>query len=202
MVQQWVHDVRQWATDDSIDARQDDQHVLQRSIEQICLGVYQKKASLYNQTDSNKIRQMRRRKLGEEKKKLFEAIKQYNAQVPEEEGINEQMVESRLSMVGHASGEDSLIWPWEVYSTESTSILTKKKIFDAYMSKMRLQEEKIIILREMRQHCTHLRGLAEGIRKQIADMSEGNRGSLTDEGHCGLQCLLQERLAAQDTAWF
>lgn len=105
------------------------------------------------------------------------------------------MVESRLSMVGHASGEDSLIWPWEVHSTESTSILTKKKIFDAYMSKMRLQEEKILILREMRQHCTHLRGLAEGIRKQIADMSEGNRGSLTDEGHCGLQCLLQERLA-------
>ncbi|KTF77271.1 hypothetical protein cypCar_00046864 [Cyprinus carpio] len=102
MVQQWVHDVRQWATD-----------------------------------DSNKIRQMRRRKLGDEKRKLFEAIKRYNEQVPEEEGINEQMVESRLSMVGHASGEDSLIWPWEVHST----------------------------------------------------------GSLTDEGHCGLQCLLQERLA-------
>ncbi|XP_052473356.1 uncharacterized protein LOC128029544 isoform X2 [Carassius gibelio] len=180
---------------DSIDVRQDDQHILQRSIEHICMGVYQKKASLYNQTDSNKIRQMRRRKLGEEKRKLFEAIKRYNEQVPEKEGINEQMVESRLSMVGHGSGEDSLIWPWEVHSTESTNILTKKKIFDAYMSKMRLQEEKILILREMRQHCTYLRGLADGIRKLIAEMSGGNRGSLTDEGHCGLQCLLQERLA-------
>ncbi|RXN07832.1 CD209 antigen-like protein [Labeo rohita] len=160
MVQQWVHDVRQWATD-----------------------------------DSNKIRQLRRRKLGDEKRKLFEAIKQYNEQVPEEEGINEEMVESRLSVVGHASGEEILIWPWEVHSTESTNILTKKKIFDAYMSKMRLQEEKILILREMRQHCTYLRGLADSIRKLIAEMSEGNRGSLTEEGHCGLCCLLQEKLA-------
>ncbi|KAL0150725.1 hypothetical protein M9458_051198, partial [Cirrhinus mrigala] len=125
---------------------------------------------------SNKIRQMRRRKLGDEKRKLFEAIKQYNEQVPEEEGINEEMVESRLSVVGHASGEEILIWPWEVHSTESTNILTKKKIFDAYMSKMRLQEEKILILREMRQHCTYLRGLADSIRKLIAEMSEGNRG--------------------------
>ncbi|RXN13649.1 hypothetical protein ROHU_009549 [Labeo rohita] len=159
MVQQWVHDVRQWATD-----------------------------------DSNKIRQLRRRKLGDEKRKLFEAIKQYNEQVPEEEGINEEMVESRLSVVGHASGEEILIWPWEVHSTESTNILTKK-IFDAYMSKMRLQEEKILILREMRQHCTYLRGLADSIRKLIAEMSGGNRGSLTEEGHCGLCCLLQEKLA-------
>ncbi|XP_050957492.1 uncharacterized protein LOC127158372, partial [Labeo rohita] len=143
------------ATSDSVDARQGDQHILQRSIEHMCLGVYQKKASLYNQTDSNKIRQLRRRKLGDEKRKLFEAIKQYNEQVPEEEGINEEMVESRLSVVGHASGEEILIWPWEVHSTESTNILTKKKIFDAYMSKMRLQEEKILILREMRQHCTY-----------------------------------------------
>ncbi|XP_050960579.1 uncharacterized protein LOC127161868 [Labeo rohita] len=195
MVQQWVHDVRQWATDDSVDARQGDQHTLQRSIEHMCLGVYQKKASLYNQTDSNKIRQLRRRKLGDEKRKLFEAIKQYNEQVPEEEGINEEMVESRLSVVGHASGEEILIWPWEVHSTESTNILTKKKIFDAYMSKMRLQEEKILILREMRQHCTYLRGLADSIRKLIAEMSGGNRGSLTEEGHCGLCCLLQEKLA-------
>lgn len=73
--------------------------------------------------DSNKIRQMRRRKLGEEKRKLFEAIKRYNEQVPEKEGINEQMVESRLSMVGHGSGEDSLIWPWEVHSTGMEQLL-------------------------------------------------------------------------------
>ncbi len=48
---------------------------------------------------------------GDEKRKLFEVIKQYNEQVPEEQGINEEMVERRLSEVGHASGEDSLIWP-------------------------------------------------------------------------------------------
>ncbi|XP_030294392.1 uncharacterized protein LOC115594434 isoform X3 [Sparus aurata] len=43
MVHQWVHDVRQWATDDSADTRCEDQHSLQRSIEQMFLGVHQKK---------------------------------------------------------------------------------------------------------------------------------------------------------------
>ncbi|RXN07520.1 hypothetical protein ROHU_011936 [Labeo rohita] len=64
------------------------------------------------------------------RKENSEAIKRYNKQVPEEEGINEEMVESRLSVVGQGSGEESLIWPWEVHRTESTNILTKKIIFD------------------------------------------------------------------------
>lgn len=66
--------------------------------------------------DSNKIRHLRRRKLGEEKKKLFQTIKTYNEQVPEEERIDEDKVESRLSVVGQESGTDSLIWPWELHS--------------------------------------------------------------------------------------
>ena len=66
--------------------------------------------------DSNKIRQLRRRKLGEEKKKLFEKIKLYNEQVADEERILEDKVESRLSVVEGDSGADCLIWPWEVHS--------------------------------------------------------------------------------------
>ncbi|XDV48568.1 hypothetical protein PO909_017965 [Leuciscus waleckii] len=50
IVHQWVHDVRQWASDDSVGTRCDDQHNLQKSIEQMFLGVHQKKASLYNHT--------------------------------------------------------------------------------------------------------------------------------------------------------
>ncbi|XP_056138219.1 uncharacterized protein LOC130114380 [Lampris incognitus] len=194
MVEQWVHDVRQWATDDCVGTRCDDQHNLQQSIEHMFLGVHQKKASLYTQTDSNKIHHLRRRKLGEEKKKLFETIKLYNEQVPDEEQIDEAKVESRLSVVGDDSGAD-LIWPWEVHSSDSSNILTKK-IFDAYISKVQLQEEKVIVMREMRQHCTYPRNLAASIRTKISQMSSvRNSESLSEEGHRGLCCLLQKRLA-------
>ncbi|XP_039681977.1 uncharacterized protein LOC120575326 [Perca fluviatilis] len=178
MVHQWVHDVREWASDDSAGTRCDDQQPLQESIEEMFLAVHHRKASLYNQTDSNKIRQLRRRKLGEEKKKLFEKIKLYNEQVADEERILEEKVESRLSVVEGDSGADCLIWPWEVHSRESSNILTKKKIFDVYMSKMRLQEEKIILMREMKQHCTYLRKLAWSLRKMMSEMSSG-RNSVT-----------------------
>jgi len=56
-------------------------------------------------------------------------------------------------------------------TSESSNILTKKKIFDVYMSKVRLQEEKIIVMREMRQHCTYLRKLSGNIRTRISEMS-------------------------------
>ncbi|KAL7397175.1 hypothetical protein ABVT39_017999 [Epinephelus coioides] len=128
---------------DSAGSRCDD---LQQSIEQMFLGVHQKKARLYTQTDSNKIRHLRRRKLGEEKKKLLEMIKLNNEQVPHEEWIDVEKVESRLSVVGPDSGTD-LIWPWEVHSSDSSNILTKKKIFDAYMSKVRLEEEKEVLVK-------------------------------------------------------
>ncbi|XP_077061924.1 uncharacterized protein LOC143714596 [Siphateles boraxobius] len=157
-----------------------------------CFLVFiKKKASLYNQTDSNKVRHLRRRKLWEEKRKLLETIKLYNEQVADEERIVEEKVESRLS-VGEG---DSLLWPWEMHSSESSNIFTKKKIFDVYMSKVRLQEEKIIVMREMRQHCTYLRKLSGNIRTRISEMSfVRNSGSLSEEGHRGLLCLLQKRL--------
>lgn len=64
-------------------------------------------------------------------------------------------------------------------TSESSNILTKKKIFDVYMSKVRLQEEKIIVMREMRQHCTYLRELAGNIRTVISEMSSGrNSGKM------------------------
>ncbi|CAL8383211.1 unnamed protein product [Gadus morhua 'NCC'] len=90
MVHQWVEDVRQWAKADAVGTGSDDQHQLQKSIEEIFLGVHQKKENLYNQTDSNKIRNLRRRKLWTEKKKLFEKIWLYNQQEPEEERIVEE----------------------------------------------------------------------------------------------------------------
>ncbi|KAK2906701.1 hypothetical protein Q8A67_005686 [Cirrhinus molitorella] len=193
IVHQWVHDVRQWATDGT--RCDDDQSNLQKSIEQMFLGVHQKKASLYNQTDSNKIRHLRRRRLWEEKRKLFDTIKLYNEQVPDEERIVEEKVVSGLSVAGGDREAESVIWPWEVHSSESSNILTKKKIFDAYMSKVRHEEEKIIVMREMRQHCTYLKRMADNIRTVISEISSGRNRCLNEEGHRGLLCLLQKRLA-------
>ncbi|KAF4119115.1 hypothetical protein G5714_001166 [Onychostoma macrolepis] len=62
--------------------------------------------------DSNKIRHLHRRKLWEEKRKLLQAIKLYNEQVPDEEHIAEEKVE------GGDSGAGSIIWPWKVHSSE------------------------------------------------------------------------------------
>lgn len=53
-------------------------------------------------------------------------------------------------------------------TSESSNILTKKKKFDVYMSTLRFQEEKIILIREMRQHCTYLRRLAASITSEIS----------------------------------
>lgn len=64
---------------------------------------------LCNCIDSNKIRHLQRRKLGEEKRKIFETIKFYNEQVPDEERIVEEKVESRPSVVGGDTESDSLI---------------------------------------------------------------------------------------------
>ncbi|XP_062320899.1 uncharacterized protein LOC134023010 isoform X2 [Osmerus eperlanus] len=129
------------------------------------------------------------------RRELFDSIKCYNEQVPDEERIAEEKVENGLSVVGGDSGADSLIWPWEVNNSESSNILTKKKIFDVYMSTLRLQEEKIILMREMRQHCTYLGRLAESIRAITSEMSSGRNNGLSDEGHRGLLCLLKKKLA-------
>ncbi|XP_059902693.1 uncharacterized protein LOC132453773 [Gadus macrocephalus] len=195
MVHQWVEDVRQWAKADAVGSGSDDQHQLQKSIEEIFLGVHQKKANLYNQTDGNKIRHLRRRKLWTEKKKLFEKIRLYNQQVPEEERIVEEKVEGKLSLLGGNDEEDSLIWPWEMHSSGISNIAKKKRIFDACMAKMRVQEEKVILVREMRNHCAYLNQLAGSIRKMTTEMSSGeSRGNVSEEGHRGLICLLRKRL--------
>ncbi|KAI4824974.1 hypothetical protein KUCAC02_020680 [Chaenocephalus aceratus] len=121
-VQQWGNDVRDWATNDNTSG---DNQSLQRSIEQLFLGLCQKKACLYRQTDSNKIRQLRRKRLREEKTKLLAAIHQYNTGQPPETEIQEEEVERRPSAEQQTT--DSLIWPWEVQSNESVSILAQKK---------------------------------------------------------------------------
>ncbi|KAK5902875.1 hypothetical protein CesoFtcFv8_008089 [Champsocephalus esox] len=187
-VQQWVNDVRDWATNDNTSG---DNQSLQRSIEQLFLGLCQKKACLYRQTGK------RRKRLREEKTKLFAAIRQYNTGQPPETEIQEDEVERRLSAEQQTT--DSLIWPWEVQSDESVSILAQKKVFDAYMGKRRLVEERAIIVREMRQHCLYLRSQDDKIRMQMQHVSCGGHSDMTQEGRDGLASLLKKILADVDT---
>ncbi|KAI9525207.1 hypothetical protein NQZ68_009887 [Dissostichus eleginoides] len=175
----------------------DDNQSLQMSIEQLFLGLCQKKACLYRQTDSNQIRQLRRKRLREEKTKLLAAIRQYNTGQPPEGEIQEEEAERSLSAEQQTT--DTLIWPWEVQSDESVSILAKKKVFDAYMGKRRLVEERAIIVREMRQHCLYLRSQADKIRMQMQHVSCGGHSDMTQEGRDGLVSLLKKRLADVDT---
>ncbi|KAK5876394.1 hypothetical protein CesoFtcFv8_025752 [Champsocephalus esox] len=192
-VQQWVNDVRDWATNDNTSG---DNQSLQRSIEQLFLGLCQKKACLYRQTDSNTIRQLRRKSLREEKTKLLATIRQYNTGQPPEGEIQEE-VERRPSAEQQTT--DSLIRPWEVQSDESVSILAQKKVLDANMGKRRLVEERAILVREMRQHCLYLRSQADKIRMQMQHVSCGGHSDMTQEGRDGLASLLKKRLADVDT---
>ncbi|XP_058624297.1 uncharacterized protein LOC131535808 [Onychostoma macrolepis] len=60
------------------DLRTDDPVALQHLIEGLFLGIQQKKRDLYRVTDHNKQRHKIRRRIREDKKKLFNAISQYN----------------------------------------------------------------------------------------------------------------------------
>ncbi|KTF79310.1 hypothetical protein cypCar_00042947, partial [Cyprinus carpio] len=60
------------------DLRTDDPVALQHLIEGLFLGIQQKKRDLYRVTNRNKQRHKIQRRIREDKKKLFNAISQYN----------------------------------------------------------------------------------------------------------------------------
>ncbi|XP_077053383.1 uncharacterized protein LOC143703263 [Siphateles boraxobius] len=60
------------------DLRTDDPVALQHLIEGLFLGIQQKKRDLHRVTDRNKQRHKIRRRIREDKKKLYNAISQYN----------------------------------------------------------------------------------------------------------------------------
>ncbi|KTF71030.1 hypothetical protein cypCar_00047842, partial [Cyprinus carpio] len=103
-LQQWVIDVTQWAVDTPDDLRTDDPVALQHLIEGLFLGIQQKKRNLYRVTDRNKQRHKIRRWIREDKKKLFNAISQYNDLPTTTESVDS--VEDLLAT-------ESPIWPWD-----------------------------------------------------------------------------------------
>ncbi|XP_056597167.1 uncharacterized protein LOC130415452 isoform X2 [Triplophysa dalaica] len=160
-LQQWVTDVRQWAVDTPDDLRTDDPVALQHLIEGLFLGIQQKKRDLYRVTDRNKQRHKIRRRIGEDKKKLFNAISQYDGLPTTTESVGS--IEDLLTT-------ESPIWPWD--SEPDTSLGMKKKVFDKVMQLERLIEEEAVLVEEMKQHWTQLTRTYRALKDQARAVSD------------------------------
>nr|XP_055065316.1 uncharacterized protein LOC129447577 isoform X2 [Misgurnus anguillicaudatus] len=188
-LQQWVTDVRQWAVDTPDDLRTDDPVALQHLIEGLFLGIQQKKRDLYRVTDRNKQRHKIRRRIGEDKKRLFIAISQYNDLPNTTESVHS--VEDLLAT-------ESPIWPWD--SESDTSLAMKKKVFDKVMQLERLIEEEAILVEEMKQHWTlDLTRTYRALKNQASVLSEdlatqSYPSGLSVQAYHGLHSAVLQRL--------
>ncbi|KAI2655906.1 Alanine--tRNA ligase [Labeo rohita] len=121
-----------------------DLKLLQEEIEGLTVSIKRCTQRLYSQTDSNKRCHSLRHRRNEEKKKLAAAVEDYNRRADPSQ---------KLGPVEDFFTDEAVALPWEIPSSnESGSFLTKRKIFDKVMAVRRLEEEKALILKEMKQH--------------------------------------------------
>ncbi|XP_073679987.1 uncharacterized protein [Garra rufa] len=190
-VDRWVCDVRHWAATGMSYSRlfnkkrssHSSQEELQREIDEIIYSIRRKKQDLYRQNDSSRTRQRKRRRLGELKKTLGEKIVLYNA-IPGCEGKIDTEAACSLSDV---------ILPWEAQG-DVVSLRLKRRLFDQVMLVRRLEEEKIIIIKEMTQHYQHLKKELDKLDRLLGETEEmkihDSPRELTREGHKGLYCFI------------
>ncbi|XP_073717457.1 uncharacterized protein [Misgurnus anguillicaudatus] len=193
----WVCEVQQWAATER-DSTPGSQEELQKEIDEIIYSIRRKKRDLYRQNDSNQTRQRKRRRLGELKKTLREKIVQYNTLPGCEEKID---TEAACCL------SDDFILPWEAQG-DVVSLRLKRRLFDQVMLAKRMDEEKIIIVKEMTQHYQHLKNTLDQLDTFLREIKEDIKihnppRELTEEGHRGLHCcilhkrhILQQKLAA------
>ncbi|KAI9516387.1 hypothetical protein NQZ68_017590 [Dissostichus eleginoides] len=129
-------------------------------------------------TDSNQTRQCKRRRLTELKKKLRERILQYNTIDACTEKID---TEAACSL------SEDVILPWEVQG-DVVSLRTKRRLFDQVMLVRRMEEAKVIIVKQMNQHCQNLRQTGPPPSSDKRRHQEPN--DITEEGYRGLHCCL------------
>ncbi|XP_077088406.1 uncharacterized protein LOC143740227 [Siphateles boraxobius] len=168
----WVSDVREWAAGDTTGTS------LEQSIEGRYLNVRQRKQALYRQNDSGNFRHGLRRKIAESKRLLLKDIETYNSHEPAM-AIDLNEVEQSLS-----GDNPSPTWPWEVHG--SAQIEDKLKMFNKAMLKMRLEEERTILVQEMAQHCSWLQKLQATLKRKTSEEDKQNNG---------LSCLCRRRLS-------
>ncbi|CAL8236874.1 unnamed protein product [Arctogadus glacialis] len=200
--EQWVLDVKQWAATERNGAH-NIQEELRREIDEIIYSLRRKKHDLYRQNDSNQTRQRKRRRIGEQKKKLQEKILLYNSTATSKEKINTEATSS-LS--------DDLILPWEAQG-DVISLRLKRRLFDQVMLVRRLDEEKAIVVKEMTQHCQYLKKGLDKLNNLLAQNTEDLKNctfptDLNEDGYRGLYCcvlqnkhILQRQLGTVTSAY-
>ncbi|KAL0966187.1 hypothetical protein UPYG_G00292040 [Umbra pygmaea] len=189
MLEQWVVDVKQWASSGSTSVSTGDVRGLQISIEDLFVGIRHMKHYLYRQNDRNKTRQRVTQKIAKQKKRLLDNIQKYN-QVSDHDTLDAAAVVQKLAN----NIAESMIWPWQEHNTGTVDILTKKKVYDQKMLVSRLEEEKQILFKEMMQHCMYLKDSVNTVQSLIAStQSERSLNGLSEEGSKGLICLLKKR---------
>ncbi|RXN05330.1 hypothetical protein ROHU_033475 [Labeo rohita] len=137
------------------------QEELQREIDEIIYSIRRKKQDLYRQNDSSQTRQRKRRRIGELKKTLSEKIVLYNAIPGCEKKID---TEAACSLC-------DVILPWEAQG-DVVSLRLKRRLFDQVMLVRRLEEEKIIIIKEMTQHYQHLKKVLDKLDRLLGETEE------------------------------
>ncbi|KAI9514149.1 hypothetical protein NQZ68_035613 [Dissostichus eleginoides] len=136
-------------------------------------------------TDSNQTRQRKRRRLTELKKKLRERILQYNTI---------DACTEKIGTEAACSLSEDVILPWEAQG-DVVSLRTKRRLFDQVMLVRRMEEEKVMIVKEMTQHCQNLRQALDKLDHLLHQTKDdiGNQISpsdITEEGYRGLHCCL------------
>ncbi|KAM3620340.1 uncharacterized protein V6R79_021868 [Siganus canaliculatus] len=159
--EKWLEDVKQWAATEKHGAHSS-QEELQREIEDIIYSLKRKKHDLYRQNDSNQTRQRKRRRLGVLKKKLREMIAQYNTVAASEHGIDAEAV---------CCLSDDVVLPWEAQG-DVVSLRLKRRFFDQVMLVRRMEEEKLILVKEMTQHYQYLRNALDKVETVLHHTAE------------------------------
>ncbi|XP_026066270.1 uncharacterized protein LOC113048617 [Carassius auratus] len=181
-VHQWVSDVQQWA-EESERHGSGDMRRLQEEIEGLTVSIKRRTQRLYSQTDSIKRRHSLRLRRTEEKKKLAAAVEEYNSIADPSQ---------KLGSVEDFFTAETVAWPWQIpSSTESAPFLTKRKVFDKVMAVRRLQEERGLICKEMKQHWTVMRQKISKFEALINDISSKSLfPTLSDTACKGLLCIV------------
>ncbi|XP_066537108.1 uncharacterized protein [Hoplias malabaricus] len=167
VLHKWVTDVQRWAEEpdySSIDGQLAD---LRKEVMGLTMSIKHRTQRLYRQTDSNKRRHRIRQKIWEEKKQLAVAVEKYNRQADPSQNMvsTEDLLKS-----------DTCAWPWQVpgCESESTDLLTKRRVFDKVMALGRLQEEERVLCAEMMQHWRALITRALKLEELSRDIASGS----------------------------
>ncbi|XP_062339663.1 uncharacterized protein LOC134038087 [Osmerus eperlanus] len=166
--------ILQWVTDAPVEDS-DAPVELQKKMEEMSASIRQRTHRLYRQNDTNKGRH----RMSEEKGKLAALVLEHNTLVQPSERV--ESVELIF--------QPEYIFPWHV-PTSDTDILTKKKVFEKVMGIRRLEEEEVVLVKEMKQHWEYLKRRAEVLEQSIS----GDCWNLSPKGRKGLQSLHQRKL--------